>query len=358
MRLQDIAIARLIVQQITSTRFTKATDLVAYMGAIQSQDYAMAKWAIGLRVQSCTEKDVDKELDKGTILRTHVLRPTWHIVAAKDIYWMLALSAPKIKALMQTNNRQLELTEKIFYKSNSIIEKELGKGKHLTREALAAVLENAKIATHSNRLAHLLERAELEGITCSGKTDGSKKTYALLSHRVPKKILLNKEESLARLAGIYFTSRGPATVEDFRWWSGLTLTEARQGLELVKADLVNEKITDKQYWMRPGLSLPARRSSSVFLLPAFDEFTISYKDRTASLPTAHNKKALTANGIFFPVIVVNGQVTGLWKRSFQKEAIQVTTQFFEPPGKLTDSLLKKQFKRLQQFVEATSILHT
>ncbi len=349
MRFSTIATARSIAQRLTHTEFTSVKELVGYMGAIQAQDYGMCRWAIGLRVKGATDKDVTEALDKGTILRTHVLRPTWHIIAAKDIYWMLALSSTKIKALMQTNNRQLELTEKIFTKSNKVIEKELGKGTHLTREALATALEKVKIATDNNRLSHLLERAELDGIACSGKTDGNKRTYALLSERVPEKIVLAKEESLSRLAKIYFTSRGPATVEDFSWWSGLTLTEARQGLELAKAGFNNETIAGKQYWWANDLQLPAKRSASILLLPSFDEYIISYKDRTASLPAEHNKKALTANGIFFPVIVTNGMVNGLWKRSVEKETIQIITNFFEPPAKAAAAPLKKQVKRLQQF---------
>lgn len=348
-RLRQIAQTRLHAQQIIGSPFNQPADLVGYMGAIQSQDYAMSKWAIGLRVKNCTEKDIDKALDKGTILRTHVLRPTWHLVAANDIYWMLALTATRIKARMQTNNRLLGLTEKIFTKSNSIIEKELGKGEHLTREALAKVLEKGKIATHDNRLAHLMEWAELDGIACSGKMKGNKKTYALLSDRVPNNKSFTKDESLAQLATIYFKSRGPATTEDFAWWSGLTLTEARQGLAMVKTNFVHEEIAGKQYCWSPDLTIPAKSNSSVFLLPAFDEFIISYKDRSASLPVEHNKKALTANGIFFPIVVVNGQVSALWKRSIEKEKLQLQTDFFEPPGSLTTRLLKKETKRFQHF---------
>jgi len=258
MNLSHIANARLANQQIASAKFKKPKDLVAYMGAIQSQDYAMSKWAIGLRLPGSTEKQIENVLDKGEIIRTHVLRPTWHIITAADIYWMLALSADKIKSLMKTMNRQLELSEKIFTKSNAVIEKALGEGKHLTREALLSWFEKAKIPTHSNRLSHMLLRAELEGIACSGKMDGNKKTYALLSERVPKKKVLSKEESLALLAKKYFTSHGPATIEDFSWWSGLSLTNARLGLEMVKSNFIFEKINGLGYWFNNDLQWPVK----------------------------------------------------------------------------------------------------
>jgi len=357
MRLPDIAMARLTNQHIAGTKYTKAAELVQSMGAVQAQDYAMSKWGIGLRLRDAEESDIEKAIDKGTLIRTHVLRPTWHIVAATDIYWMLALSAAKIKAQMQTMNRQLELSEKLFTKSNGIIEKELGKGKHLPREALSLALEKEKIATRDTRLAHLLVRAELDGIICSGKTQGHKKTYAMLAERVPQKNLLNKEESLALLAKKYFASRGPATVEDFSWWSGLTLTDARRGLESIKKDLLCEKIAGSECWFGHKMQTPVKPAASVYLLPAFDEFIISYKDRSASLPAEHGKKALTGNGIFYPVIIVNGKVTGLWKRSVQKNTLHIETSFFEKPGRTTERLLKNEIKRLQQFLSLPYNLH-
>ena len=346
-----IAMARLSSQQVAAVTFTNASDLISYMGAVQAQDYAMAKWAIGLRTHGSTEKQIDQALDKGELIRTHILRPTWHIVHAEDIYWMLALSAQKIKALMKPMNKQLELTEKIFTKSNGIIEKTLGKGVHLTREELAVVLEKAKISTQANRLAHLLERAELEGITCSGKMERNKKTYALLSQRVPGKKLLNKDESLALLAKRYFISRGPATIEDFSWWSNLPLKDARQGLEMIRSDLNSERIDDRTYWFDHERNDAVKQRSSVYLLPAFDEFIISYKDRTASLAPKHHKKALTVNGIFHPVIILNGQVAGLWKRSVEKGKVNIETTFFEPHRKTMENLVVKEAKIFERFLE-------
>jgi len=344
-----IAAERLHNQQINTAQFTSVKDLVSYMCAIQSQDYAMSKWAIGLRLPGSTDNQIEKALDKGDILRTHVLRPTWHIIPAQDIYWMISLSAGKIKALMKTMDRQLEITEKIFKKTNNIIAKCVEDGLHVNRDNIAACLEKAKISTTENRLSHFLLRAELEQIICSGKMEGNQRTYASLHSRVPKKKILTREESLALLATRYFKSRGPATVEDFGWWSGLPITAAREGLEMVKRELHNVGIDGSIYWFANDWKQPAKIKEAVYLLPAYDEFIISYKDRTAALPTEHHKKVLSNNGIFYPTIIVNGQVAGLWKRHLQKEEVSIEATFFQPQSEAIGRKMEKQAKVFSQF---------
>jgi hypothetical protein len=349
MDLAGIAAARLISQQITAAKFTKTKDLIGYMGAVQAQDYAMAKWAIGLRLPGSTENQVEKALDKGEMLRTHVLRPTWHFVAASDIYSMLALTAGRIKVLAKTINRQSGLTEKDFTKSNAVMEKSLQGNRHLTREAIAVQLEAVKIFTGESRLSQLLMRAELESIICSGRMDRNKKTYALLEERVPVKKKFSKEESLALLAGKYFTSRGPATIEDFRWWSGLSVKDAKHALEISKKDFIAEKINEQTYWYSNVLQLPAKRKTVVHLLPAFDEYIISYKDRTATLAAAHHKKVLTINGIFNPVILIDGQAAGLWRKTIEQDTVFIETRLFQHQNKTVMRLIEKQASAYGEF---------
>lgn len=350
MKAADIAPARIYKQQIANSRFTKPKDLVAYMGALQAQDYAMAKWAIGLRVPGSTQETVEQSLNKGELLRAHVLRPTWHIIPAKDIYWMLALSASKIRTLMRNMDKQLELTEKIFTKSNAVIEKCLAGAKYVSREEIGSRLEQAGIHTNENRLSHLLMRSELEGIACSGKPVSNKISYALLEQRVPKKTLPGKEESLALLAQKYFTSHGPATLQDFSWWSGLTLTHARQGLEAVKKQFNCIKIAGAEYWVDGSFPLDKnKRNTGIHLLPAYDEFIISYKSRAAALLPEHRKKVLTVNGIFFPVIVENGQVVATWKRKAVKDQLAVEANFFQQPSAKLLGAVKKSAKQLAAF---------
>lgn len=331
MNLADISNIRLISQQIGRSKLKTAKDIVGWMGAVQAQDYAMAKWAIGLRLPGSTDQVIENAINNGEILRTHLLRPTWHFVSADDIYWMLELTAPKIKESMRSRHKQLGLTDAIFTKSNSIIEKALRGGKHLIREELLVEIGNAKIVLDGNRVSHLLTRAELDGIVCSGAIKGGKQTYALLDEWIPKTQPLNKEEALAKLAKKYFTSRCPATFQDFAWWSGLPINTARYALEMVNSDFISEAIQEQIYWLPNSYSLPKEDKDHVYLLPAYDEFIISYKDRSAALSFEDRTKTISDNGIFRPTIVVSGQVAGIWRRTIKKDKVFVKMVFFEYP---------------------------
>lgn len=328
----DIPNYRLISQQISGSEFGTAKELIGWMGAMQAQDLNMSKWAVGIRLPGSVEKSVESALDKGEIIRTHILRPTWHLVSPDDIYWMIGLTAPKIKASMRARDRQLELTESVFNQSNDILGKILRDGVQLSREELAGYYGRNGIAVDSNRLSHLLVRAELEQIICSGSVKSNRQTYALLSDRVPFMRNLNREESLAELARRYFTSHGPATVKDFEWWSGLSTGDSKLAFELIRTDFISEVMEDKIFWFTSGSS-PVHEPNTVFLLPSFDEFIISYKDRTASLPAGFQRQAVSVNGIFHPVIVNAGKVIGTWKRSVIKEKVIITPEFFDAPGK-------------------------
>ncbi|HET7119301.1 MAG TPA: winged helix DNA-binding domain-containing protein [Hanamia sp.] len=350
MTLKDIANLRLISQQITNSKFKSPKEIVGWMGAIQAQDFNMAKWAIGLRSNKATENDIDAAINAGEIIRTHVLRPTWHFVSADDIYWMLDLSAPGIRSSMNGRNRQLELTDKIFKKSFKIMEKVLKDENHLTRKELVSEINKAKIATDDNRASHILMNAELEGIICSGKMKGKQTTYALLNERIQPPKSLKKEEALGKLVKKYFESHGPATLHDFVWWSGLSVTEAKSAMETIKNNFISEKINSQEYWFPNSFSIPKKYARSLYLIPAFDEFLISYKDRTAAIVREHHGKAFSNNGIFWPTIVVNGQVKGLWKREIKKDTLIIETNFFDPKSKVLRNDLKKEADRFGSFL--------
>jgi Winged helix DNA-binding domain len=350
MNLVAIANNRLINQQIEQSKCETPKEVVDWMGAMQAQDYAMAKWAIGVRLPEATDRMIETAMSKGEIIRTHLLRPTWHIVSADDIYWMLALRATRIKAAMRPRFNQLGLTEDMVVKSNQIMEKALRGGKNLTREEILPELTKAGIPVDENRASHLLMWAELDGLVCSGATKGKKLTYALLEERVPKADLPSTEEALAKLAKKYYSSHGPATVQDFAWWSGLSAKEASHALELVKSNFKAETINGQTYWYLQVQSPAPKEKKVVTLLPAFDEFIISYTDRGAALPFENFNKAVSNNGIFRPIVVVNGQVTGIWKRTIQKGKVVVETEFFQPPEKTTLRLIEEAARRYGNFL--------
>ncbi len=317
---------------------------------MQAQDYIMAKWALGVRLLNPDEKKVEEAIDKGEILRVHALRPTWHFVSPDDIYWMTILTASKIKTSMKSRHKQLELSENILKKTRIILEKELTDGVSLTRNELALKFQEKGIKTDNNRLSHILFCAEFEGVVCSGPIKGGRPTYSLLSFRVPVKKVMSKEESVAELAKRYFTSHAPASVQDFAWWSNLSLTEIRRAVDSIKSDFITETTDTGQYLLPVSFSWNSNGKSSVHLLPAFDEFLISYRDRSSSLSLINNKKTITTNGIFFPIVVVNGQVAGLWQRTVQKDKLVITINLFLDQNKTVRKQIEKRATEYGKFL--------
>jgi hypothetical protein len=347
MKKQDIAKLRLVNQRIAAAEFSNADDVVRHMGAMQAQDYTMALWAVGLRMQDATRQIVEDAIDRGEIIRTHVLRPTWHFVAADDIRWMLKLTARRIETATASRCRQLELDAKTLNKCCKIIGKTLENGKHLTRQELVTELERNGIKKGAERAIHIMLQAELDAIVCNGAKRGKQFTYALMDERVPQGKSFTKEESLAALALRYFTSHGPATLKDFVWWSGLTVADAKSGLENIKGKLASVTTDDNTYWLAEGEVL---LESSIHLLPSFDEFLVSYKDRSASLGADISQQAILKNGIFSPVFVVNGTVTGFWKRSNNNGNVSAEVQIVKDRPKTGGRDLQKAAASFRLFM--------
>ncbi len=290
----------------------------------------MARWAIGSRIPGSTDVDIIDAFTQGEIIRTHLLRPTWHFVAAEDVHWLLELTAPQTRAGYRARDRQLGLTEATFTKSNKIIENALNDSEYLTREDILARLQKAGIEVDQNRSAHLLARAELEKIICSGPIIKEKPTYALLSRRVSRIKRLTREESLATLARKYFTSRSPARLQDFLWWSGLPAKDAKLALDLIKSDFHAEELEENTYWIPNDQAIATRTESQVYLLPPYDELIVSYSDRSAPIPEELEDymKEISDRGVFRPIIVVEGKVAGIWKRAILKERVSVEINLF------------------------------
>ena len=316
LRPRDIALRRLANQRLIGDPFPSPVEVVRRLGAVQSQDYPGAKWGVAMRTPAATDAAVEHAVNDGAILRTHVLRPTWHFVAAADIRWMLALTAPRVRARMAPYNRHLELDDKVFARSAAVIVKALIGGKQLTRSELGDVLRRARIDSGAGqRLAHLMMRAELDGLVCSGRLTGKQSTYALLEERVPPASPLEPDEALAELARRYFTTRGPATVQDFSWWSGLPVGDARRGVAMLQPGLEQETIGRRTYWYAAEPSLASSTPTTAHLLPNYDEYFIGFKDRSAIAERVDASSVPIPDGALQPhVIIVDGQLVGGWKR--------------------------------------------
>ena len=249
---------RLRNQKLVRSDLRDPVEIIAWLGAVQSQDYPGAKWALKLRVHGSpgfSDADLDRAFDEGAILRTHVLRPTWHFVAPADIRWMQALTGPRVQARSDPYCRKLGLDKAVLARSRRVLERSLGGGKHLTRAALGAALTRAGITVDNLGLSFLMMAAELDQVICSGPRQGKQFTYALLDERAPRARVLEADEALAELTKRYYASHGPATVRDFVWWSGLTVKQAKAGLEMVGRAAASETVDGVTYWSVPSATL-------------------------------------------------------------------------------------------------------
>lgn len=316
MKPKDILLHRLHHQQIAETAFSKPSEIVQWLVAMQSQEYAQAKWAIGLRLPGVSDADVEKDFNEGRILRTHVMRPTWHFVAPEDIRWLLMLTAPRVHAISAFYYRQAGLDAKLFNRAHNIIAKTLEGGKFATRKDLQEALAQKKIIREGPALSYIMVHAELEGLICSGPRQGKQFTYALLEERVPPAKKYTRDEALATLAQRYFTSRGPASVQDLAYWSGLTVKDARDGAAQLSKDFIRKETDGREYFYLP-IDAAKKMQHATFVMPDYDEYGISYQDREALLPGG------SANHVFEHSMVIDGQIAGSWKKA-AKKGIDVT----------------------------------
>ena len=346
----EIIKLRLFNQQLAGTKFTKPQELVSWMGAIQSQDYRMAKWAIGLRVPGLDDAIVEKAFNEGEILRTHVLRPTWHFVTRQDIRWMLELTAPRILSSLTHNDRHLSLDKKVLKKTNDVLAKALEGEKQMTRDEIRLALQGAKIDTSGLRFMHLLEHAELDRVICSGPRKEKQFTYALFDERASAKTM-DHDEALAELAKRFFTSRGPATIYDFAWWAGLSVTDAKKGVDIVKRKFTREIVDRKEYFFRVPSSNKNEIAQTALLLPNYDEYIVSYKDRTEAIDKKHlATMSKERNAVFTNAILMNGKIEGTWQRTIKDTSILIKTKNFSTVSKTKQRLILSAANRYSKFM--------
>lgn len=318
----NVARHRLATQHIARPSFDDAASVVRWLGAVQAQDYLGALWGVGLRTRQGTEASVEASVARGEIIRTWPMRGTLHFVAANDVRWMLALLTPRVIAGSAGRYRQLELDEAVFARSGRIAEKALEGGRRLQRPALYALWNKAGIATEGSRGLHITGHLAQKGLLCFGPRDGKQPTLVLLEEWAKGARPRPRDESLGELARRYFSSHGPATVHDFAWWSGLTLTEARAATELARASIEHDEVDGRTLWFGDAVVTRVRKSGA-HLLPAWDEYTVAYRDRGDILDPSHARKVNAGGGILKPVVVMNDRIVGTWQRTLGKDAVLV-----------------------------------
>ena len=351
----DVLLRRLRTQRVAcpeAQKFASVPEAVRWMGAVQSQDYLAAKWAVGQRVRGCTEVAFDGAYSRGEILRTHVMRPTWHFVAPEDLRWMLALTAPRVNALRAYQNRRHELDGPTFARCYAVIARTLRNGNHATRDELGEVLDKAKIGGGPDRRGHILLGAELEGLVCSGPLRGKSHTYALVEERAPRVARLpSREEALCELARRFFQSHGPATLKDYAWWSGLTVADAQAGIEGSLPALAREVVGERTYFFDDRGPHRVLDDGAVHLLPNFDEYALAYVDRENMLDVRHRSRLGEHRNLLFANLVVRkGRVVGTWQRKLTNKTVSVATRLFVRPGTADRRALARAIEGYARFL--------
>ena len=320
---------RLSAQQLSDPRFDDPRALVRWMGAVQAQDYKAVRWAVGIRLRTASLRAVNRALERGEILRTHVMRPTWHLVAAEDIRWMLRLSARRIRSANSSlaRSRGLGIDDGMYSRSNRLIEKMLRGNLCLTKRQIA------------------------DGIVCSGPDRAGQFTYALLEERVAPVPELTRDESLGRLARAYFRSHSPATASDFAWWSGLSASDVRAAIGSIRDELETLRLGDRERLIhRSWTDFPAP-APALHLLPPYDEYLIGYRDREPVLRAEHAPAAHNRWGIFYPVVLAAGRVAGNWSAARREGRPIAEVSFFDSFGPADPALVEQAVGRYRAFFE-------
>ena len=320
---------RLINQRIAGERLATPAEIVRWLGAVQAQDYHQCLWAVGSRLPTPSLAAVEAAIADGSILRTWPMRGTIHFVPPEDARWMLKLCGERLLAMDARRLGQLELSYADIEQTYTWIQAALSGGKRMTRGDLLDLIERNGISTKGGRGYHILWHSAQSGLICLGPMQDKEQTFALLDDWAPQQRALSTDEALAELARRYVVSHAPVTVYDFARWTGMTITEARKGLEGAAGDLVKEKIDGVEYWQPASPLPPVDTDESVYLLAGFDEYFIGYKDREAIVaPEFATHIVPGANGIFKPLLVIGGRVVGTWARTVKKKGVTITISPF------------------------------
>jgi hypothetical protein len=329
---------------------------LAWMGALQAQELAHAKAALGLRLSPAPESAVEIALAKGEIVHTWAMRGTLHLVAAADVWWLQPLVGKAVMASAAGTLRKGGLDEATLHKAYDILGRHLpGKGPILRTE-LIALLAGSGIDMKGPVSSRIFTAAAYQGLVCLGPMMGKQETFVWLRDWVPPTPWRERLDAVVDLAGRYFQSHGPATLEDFVAWSGLGLREARAGLqECRNMEVITHE--EAQYFWMPMDSPPSQDPPSAILLPGFDEYILGYRNRALALPPQYAHHAILSNGIFRPTIVIDGMARGIWKRNILRAQSQLELQWFTPPKATEIDALQQHFPHWQNFWETEIEAH-
>jgi hypothetical protein len=330
---QQVLRARLAAQLLDGAGHRSPAGVVSRLLAVQAQDLASSLWAVGVRSTGTTLDGVHAALEDGSIVRSWPMRGTLHLVAAEDLGWMLDLGVPRVRSTIAARQRQLELDAETFSRSRALTEELLSGHRRATREELLGAHTAAGIAIDGQRGSHLIMELAMSGVVCWGPPAGKQQALVLSEEWIRSPRVLEADEALGEFVVRYLTGHGPSTIADLTWWSKLTVAQARRGLEVAADRLVSESHDGVTHWStsEDAGPPPDPQTPRVLALPGFDELLLGYRDRELTLPTAFADRIVPgANGIFLPMIAVDGRVVGTWRRRTSATGVVVTATPFRP----------------------------
>ena len=347
-----IARRRMRSTRLTGTGFTSPEEAVGWHLAMQAQDYGPAKWSIGQRSKGLMDADLDEALATGSIIRTHVLRPTWHFVARDDLRWLLALSGPRVQQGNAGRYRELGLDARTRARAEKVIVSALEGGNRLTRREIAAVLDDSGIDRSGQRMPYFLSHCELEAVIGSGGLAGKQQTYALLDERVPAGGRFDRDDALVELVRRYLTSHGPATVKDMSWWSGLTMADLRRGLELLGEEVRSEEADGMVLWSIASDDSPPSAARGVQLLQTYDELVVGYTESRFMGDSGAEKARAAWSDRTYPsgVLLLNGRIGGHWRRTIERTEVPIEVHLYQRPKPADTKALEAAAARLGRFL--------
>ena len=324
---------------LDGSKFSTNRALLKKIGAVQCQDLQAGKWALGLRLKNPALEKIEKDLQTENIIRTHVLRPTWHFVLAEDIRWMLELTAPKIRKVMTTPFRNKEVTDELCMKTRSALLELLETQEELSHNEIQTKLaEQYNIKAEGITLQLLLMDAELERLICNGSDISNQQSYTLFDKKVPFVTDLSMREAIEKLTLKFFTGHGPATIQDCSRWSGLTIGEIKKGLIDIQ-ERKEEELNEKGGYFYSNNLIEEGFELGNYLLPRYDEYFNGYKDKTPFLPNYTNRQA---NELNYNPILERGQIIGKWTKKITKNNVQVNYEYFKAvDNEVTESIMNK-----------------
>lgn len=346
MKKTDITKNRLFNQRLTHQKFKTIDDAVNSLGAIQAQEYQGGLWSIGMRVENATELDVEKAVEDKLLIRTWPMRGTLHLVPAKDVKWMLKHLTPRITERLKNVHKKNGVDEKVLLKAKNLFAKALEGGKQFTRTEMYQVLNKNGIATKNMRGVLILSELAMEGLLCFGVHKGNQQTFTLLDEWITDSNEYEREEGLSILANRFFTSHGPATINDFAWWSGITIEDAIIALSGTK--LPSEIIEGQTYVMPTTKEVKDVQSSH--LLQAYDEYTIAYRNNTGLIIKSEYLKNYSIENGFTSSFIVNGEILGTWKKTIKTDNVVVHTKPFTKLDDTQAKLVKDSAEELGRFL--------